>query len=150
MQKSKVLYTFGMSTLQKENLAKNVLLIVLLIVLLYLLYPRIQTSILQSPVVNDVPLAGDMMVAVSILIVTACFGNFAFTYEKIRVASGFSRMLAHITTGLLMLLIGLSLEMTAVLASVLVGAIPILNFSLLLLYIASVFYDIWDVERINL
>ena len=90
-----------MTTLQKENLAKNVLLIVL-------------------------------------------------PYENIRVTSCKSRMLAHITTGLLMLIIGLSLEMTAVLATVLVGSIPILNFSLLLLYIASVFYDIWDVERLSL
>lgn len=124
-----------------ENLIKNIVIIILLI----FGYFEIQNS--QSINSLDKSSLGSFLVAVSILAVTACFGNFAFTYEKVEHNKLTSRLLAHFTTGILMLLIGLSLEMTSVLTHALVGNFPIFNLSLLLLYIASVLYDFWDLKR---
>lgn len=92
---------------------------------------------------------GNLLVVVSILAVTACFGNFAFTYEKVETKDRSGRLLAHFTTGLLMLLIGLSLEMTAVLAGLIIGNFFIFNVSLIVLYISSVLYDFWDLKRMQ-
>lgn len=124
-----------------ENTIKNFLIILVLI----FTYPQIQTFF--SNKVLDTSVIGNLLVAVSILAVTACFGNFAFTYEKVEHRNLISRLLAHITTGLLMLLIGLSLEMTSVLSALLVGDFFIFNLSLLILYVTSVLYDFWDLSR---
>ena len=91
-----------------------------------------------------------MLVAVSILSVTACFGNFAFTYERVKQKETASRLLAHATTGLLMLLIGLSLEMTSAIMGLLMGKFLIFDVSLAVLYLASVLYDFWDLKRADL
>ena len=132
-----------MKSIYKENLIKN-------IIILFILVPSfssIQSFIFSSSIGIDKSSAGSLLVAVSILAVTACFGNFSFTYEKINYKDTYSRLLAHITTGLLMLVIGLSLEMTSVLSSILVGDFLIFNLSLFILYLASVLYDFWDLNR---
>ena len=108
---------------------------------------NIRSFIHNSSLGTDKFSAGSLLVAVSILAVTACFGNFTFTYEKVNHKDTVTRMLAHITTGLLMLLIGISLEMTSVLSAVLIGDFRILNVSLIVLYLASVLYDFWDLKR---
>lgn len=126
-----------------ENLTKNILIILILIVA----WSQIQTFFSTASL--DKASVGSMLGAISILIVTACFGNFAFTYEKVNHRHLGYRYLAHLTTGLLMLLIGLSLEMTAALANFLVGNFGIFNLALVILYLASVFYDFWDLERLN-
>lgn len=135
-----------MKKIIRENIIKNVVLIVILVTS----YPLIQNSLVSSNVSSDTDLIGNLLVAVSILSVIACFGNFAFTYEKVEVSSVGSRFLAHLTTGLLMLLIGLSLEMTSVLAGFLVNTFTVFNFSLVMLYVASVLYDFWDLLRTRL
>lgn len=126
-----------------ENLVKNVIVLLLLIPS----YISIQSYLLAADFLADKSMIGSMLVAVSILAVTACFGNFAFTYEKVEFKDIKSRWLAHVTTGMLMLLIGLSLEMTSVLSKLLIGTFPIFNISLILLYLASVLYDFWDLKR---
>ncbi|MDO8609718.1 MAG: hypothetical protein Q7R95_04165 [bacterium] len=135
-----------MKTIYRENLIKNIILLIVLIFSFFSIHDFINTS----SIVSDKSSIGSLLVAVSILGVTACFGNFAFTYEKIKITDMVSRMLAHATTGLLMLLIGMSLEITAVLSSLLIGDFQILNLSLGLLYVASVLYDFWDLKRIDL
>lgn len=126
-----------------ENLAKNIVILLILVSS----YPQIEDFLFNSPVASDNAVLGSLLVAVSILAVTACFGNFAFTYEKVEHSSWDARLLAHLTTGVLMLLIGLSLEMTSVLAKLLIGDFFIFNYSLVLLYLASVLYDFWDLRR---
>jgi hypothetical protein len=126
-----------------ENVGKNLVIICLLIPA----YFNIQASLTNSPLTADKSVLGSLLVAVSILAVTACFGNFAFTYEKVRHSSAGSRWLAHSTTGFLMLLIGLSLEMTSVLTKLLIGNFLVFDLSLLILYVASVLYDFWDLQR---
>lgn len=132
-----------MKNIYWENIAKNFIILILLVPS----FVSIRSFIYTSSLVADKFSAGSLLVAVSILAVTACFGNFAFTYEKVHHKDTTSRMLAHLTAGLLMLLIGLSLEMTSVLASVLIGNFQIFNVSLVILYLAAVLYDFWDLKR---
>lgn len=130
-----------MKNILLENLVKNVLIV------LTLLYTYSQINLFFANTVLDKSVAGSLLTAVSILVVTACFGNFAFTYEKVDQRNFASRLLAHLTTGLLMLLIGLSLEMTSGLSRILIGDFPIFNLSLLILFVASILYDFWDLKR---
>lgn len=131
-----------MSKVVWENVVKNIILIPILI----LAYFEIERFFLTLSI-SDNSVLGSVLVAVSILAVTACFGCFAFTYEKVEHTRFGWRLLAHTTTGVLMLLIGLSLEMTLVLAKALIGDFHIFNLSLLLLYISIVLYDFWDLRR---
>lgn len=128
-----------------ENFIKNILLIPILIYS----YFEIE-KFFQELSVTDNSVLGSVLVAVSILAVTACFGCFAFTYEKVEHNSFGWRLLAHATTGVLMLLIGLSLGMTSVIARSLIGDFSIFNLSLGLLYISIVLYDFWDLRRAKL
>ncbi len=128
----------------KENLIKNVILIILLIII----YFPTQNYLLNSNLVADKALAGDILVAASIIAVIGCFGNFAFTYEKINVKKTSQRFLAHFTTGLLMLAIGISLIFTAILISFIMGHFILVDIVLLLLYVACIGYDFWDLLRI--
>ncbi len=130
----------------RENIIKNGVVGLLLIPG----YISIQTSVSASGFTSDKAILGSILSAVSILAVTACFGNFSFTYEKVEQKNSKARLLAHITTGLLMLLIGLSLEMTSVITRLLIGSFPVFDLSLLVLYISSVLYDFWDLNRTNL
>ncbi len=133
-----------MTKMIKENLIKNLFIIVLLL----LCYLPIKKYLLSSNLVVETTGAGDVLAAVSILSVIACFGNFAFTYEKIRVSFSLERYLSHIVTGLLMLIIGISLMFTSVLVEILMGNFIIVDLSLIILYLACVGYDFWDVLKI--
>ena len=134
-----------MNLLIRENLVKNALIILALASA----YSPVRSALSSDAVTQSPGLAGDLLVAVSILAVTACFGNFAFTYEKSKLLSLSERLLAHSTTGLLMLLIGLSLMMTTVLSEVLIGPSWIMKLTFLILYVASVLYDFWDLLRLQ-
>lgn len=135
-----------MKNIYWENLIKNIIILIVL----FLSYSSIHNFIYGSSIGADKLSAGSLLVAVSILAVTACFGNFSFTYEKIKHEDLVTRMLAHVTTGLLMLLIGISLEMTSALSSVLIGDFQIFNLSLVILYLASILYDFWDLKKADL
>jgi len=126
-----------------DNIIKNLLILLVLI----FTYIPIDNAISNSSIVQDKASLGSLLVAISILSVTACFGNFAFTYEKVKFKRPSSRIVAHITTGLLMLLIGLTLQMTSITIGLLMGNFMIFNLSLFILYFASVFYDFWDLQR---
>lgn len=106
-----------MANIIKENLIKNMMIIFFLI----LLYPLIKDVLNSSKLSSDPASAGSLVVVTSVIAVTACFGNFAFTYEKIKVKSLFQRYLAHVTTGLFMLVIGISLIFTSILTSMMMG-----------------------------
>lgn len=126
-----------------NNLWKNIGVLAIL----FFSYAPIYSEIASSSLAIDKAGLGSLLVAVSLLSVAACFGNFAFTYEKVNLKKEQSQLLAHCTTGLLMLLIGLSLEMTSVVVQLLMGPFMIFDLSLLLLYLASIFYDFWDLHR---
>lgn len=128
-----------------ENIIKNIVILLLLVPA----YIHIQ-SIFSPAAFLDKSVLGSVLVAVSILSVAACFGNFAFTYERVKQKETASRLLAHLTTGFLMLLIGLSLEMTSAIMGLLMGKFLIFDVSLVVLYLASVLYDFWDLKRADL
>lgn len=88
-----------------------------------------------------------MLTFSSLISVIACFGCFAFTYEKTNFANPLERILGHITTGLLLLIIGFSIMVSQVLISMIIGPFLILDILLLLLYVACVGYDFWDLLR---
>ncbi len=126
-----------------ENVIKNVLIIALLLPS----YLSIKNYFFNSGHVFQESTIGNTLISVGILAVIACFGNFAFTYEKVHEVDTHSRLLAHFTTGILMFLIGISLAMTSVLTSLLIGDFFVYNLSLFGVYLASVLYDFWDLKR---
>jgi hypothetical protein len=133
-----------MNVIFKENILKNLLIVIILVIT----YLPIEAYISSSILATDKTAAGSIIVMTSIIAVTACFGNFAFTYEKINVKWKFERYLAHVTTGISMLVIGISLEFTDVLTVLLMGRFYLVDGVLVLLYLAVAGYDFWDLLRV--
>jgi len=130
------------NVLFKENIIKNILVIFFSILFFFLFAkPILQINVSQ---IND------FLLTVSILLVTVCFANFAFTYEKSKIKTFKQRLFPHTTTFVFMLLLALLLG-SLVMA---VGAVyPTLKevifiFSFLL-YFGTVLYDFWDVSRVE-
>jgi len=134
-----------MDRIIKENITKNIILIIIL----FLLYLPIQNYLLNNNLVGNKTSSGSILIATSIIAVIACFGNFGFTYEKVSTKNTFHRYLAHLTTGLLMLIIGISLIFTGILISMIMGRFILIDATLVMLYIACVGYDLWDVLRVK-
>lgn len=132
-----------MEKIIKENIIKNVILIILLTIV----YSPIRDYLSNSDIAADKASAGDILVAISIIAVIACFGNFAFTYEKIDAERTFHRYLAHFTTGLLMLVIGTSLISTSILVSFIMGHFILVDVMLSMLYVACISYDFYDLLK---
>ena len=126
----------------RENVFKHILIIIALIVL----YCIIKPFIISTGLGADHTSAGTVLVAVSIVAVTACFGNFAFKYEKININNCWDRCFAHTITGLLMLIIGISLIFTGILIEILMGSFFVIDWTLILLYLACIGYDFWDLR----
>ncbi|MFA6064437.1 MAG: hypothetical protein WCW44_03470 [archaeon] len=132
-----------MNKLVKENLLKNALVVLLLLLCVFPIKNFVETSILAS----NLGLAGSVLAALSTIAVVACFGNFAFTYEKISKKSSSQRLLAHFTTGAFMFIIGISMIFTSVLLSVIMGYFILVDLTFVLLYFANVGYDFWDLFK---
>ncbi|MFH1089427.1 MAG: hypothetical protein V1716_03320 [Candidatus Uhrbacteria bacterium] len=130
------------NVLLKENIIKNVLVIIFSI-LFFIIFAKPILEINASQI-------NDFLLTVSILLVTVCFANFAFTYEKSKVKTFNQRLFPHATTFVFMFLLALLLG-SLVMA---VGAVyPTLKevifiFSFLL-YFGTVLYDFWDVLRVE-
>lgn len=126
----------AMQTITKENLLKNTIVLVLLLPFSLAIQASTEKSV-----------AGDMLVAVSIIAVIACFGAFAFTYEKTSMQKLSHKLLAHFTTGLLLFVIGASLLYTRAYATVLVGPYALFDLLIVILYAACACFDMWDSLR---
>lgn len=137
-----------MNRILKENVVKNSVVLILILLAYFQINSFLRSS--QAIIQNEFT-AEILIVFVSIISAAACTGNFAFTYEKINPSSIFQRFLAHTTTGLLMLVIGISFGMISVLVDLMIEQqFILLNVCLALLYISSVLYDFWDLYRIKL
>lgn len=128
-------------TLIKENLIKNLLVIICTVFGYKFIVDSTGGGV-------DVSQSGNLFSMISMLLVVVCFANFAFTYEKSKMNSLYSRLLSHACTFVLLLL--LSCLLVALIASVKVF-MPSLHglviwFSILI-YLAVVLYDFWDVLR---
>ncbi len=81
-------------------------------------------------------------------LVTVCFANFAFTYEKSNIQTKAGKLLALFATGLFMVLIALLLESIVLAVKVVYPSfyVLIILFSVLL-YVGVILYDFWDLMR---
>ena len=129
-----------MKKLLKENIRKHVCVLVLT----FLAYPFINGAV---QTVDDSSVA-NFFIIISILLVSVCFANFAFTYKDTATEEKAVRILSHLTTGLfLFLTANLLLTMcigVAVTYPSLGGLIYAFSF---LLYLGFILYDFWDLLR---
>ncbi len=125
----------------EENLFKNILILFLALGSLNFLSKSLRS--LNDSSIND------FLLVVSILLVTVCFANFAFSYEYAYLNRFSIRLLSHFATFIFMLLIALLLEVLTISVGLvypsLVVLIAIFSF---LLYWGVVLYDFWDFLRI--
>jgi hypothetical protein len=127
-------------TLIYENIFKNIFIIILSLIL----YPLVIKPIKEIGVEQ----MNDFLLILSILLVSVCFANFEFSYQKSKIESLGERMFLHIVVipfGLLLTLLLLSL-VTAVGVVYPTLELTILLFSFLL-YIGMILYDFWDILR---
>lgn len=124
----------------KENIIKN---IVILGIGVSLYFPM--GGALAQIRVEQI---NDFLLLISMLLVTVCFANFAFTYEKSNLRTNVGRILAHFATGVFMLLIALLLESITLAVQVVYPSLHtmILGFSVLI-YVGVILYDFWDLLR---
>ncbi len=126
----------------QESVVKNVMALGVV----FLLTPAI-TAQLKAVLRQDN--VGNFLLLLSILLVTVCFANFAFSYEQLpRVYQQELKMLAHVTTFIFMLLIALLLAAVTLAILIVYPAIffATLVFNLLL-YLGMALYDLWDSIR---
>lgn len=125
-----------------ENVWKNALVVVVVL----LSAPVVRTSLESIDKIN----VNDFLLAVSILLVTVCFANFAFTYKDSQSRAGDVRLLSHAATFLFLLLTALLLLTMSIGVGIAYPAMGSL-FSVFstLLYIAVMLYDFWDILRAN-
>ena len=124
----------------KENLVKNVLILVIAA----FLYPSLSSSLMQIKFEQT----NDFLLIISMLLVTVCFANFAFTYEKSNLQTKTGKLLAHSATGVFMLLTALLLESITVAVKVVYPSFHAIIFGFsILLYVGVILYDFWDLTR---
>ena len=127
-------------TLIKENLIKN-LLVIICTAFAY-------NFVVASTGGVDVTQSGNFLSLISMLLVVVCFANFAFTYEKSNMNLFSVRLLSHVCTFFLLLL--LALLLVALVSSIKVFMPSLHNLSIwfsVLIYISVVLYDFWDILR---
>jgi hypothetical protein len=124
----------------KENLIKNLIVVALA----FLLYSSIYTG-LNS--IDSVKILSFLSV-ISMLLVTVCFANFAFSYEHTNINSFSLRILSHVATFIFMLLLALLLETLVISIRIVYPSLFAITliFSLLL-YAGVALYDFWDLFR---
>ena len=134
------------SELKKKLLWENIWKNVLVILVIALSWPFIQNrlAVIEQ---NDF---GNFLLVISILLVTVCFANFGFTYRDSDTRVKEIRWLFHIATFLFLLLTALLLLTMSWGISVAYPEMSLLFYIFsLLLYIAVVLYDFWDILRTN-
>ena len=131
------------SSYLKENLFKNFLILVIALAF----YPILSHALI--PIQLDQ--MGDFLLIISVLLMTVCFANFAFTYEKSKLKIRAQKNLSHISTFVFMLLIALLLESIVLAVKIVYPSfyVIILGFAVLL-YIGVILYDFWDLLRVEL
>ena len=125
---------------QKENLIKNVTALIVAIIF----YPFLSASFSQIRAGQ----MNDILLTISLLLVTVCFGNFAFTYEKSRMQTWQGKYISHCATFIFLLLTALLLEsLTLAFKTVYPSLYGFILICSVLLYIGVVLYDFWDYLR---
>ncbi len=129
-------------TLAKEGAIKNGSAALLAALALPTLYSALSTI--------DASALSNFLFIISILLVTVCFANFAFTYEKAKMKLLHGRLFAHLTTFIFMLLIATMLESVAIGMHIVYPSLSIIVTPMtILLYIGLAMYDFWDLLRVE-
>ncbi|MFA7654116.1 MAG: hypothetical protein WCX97_03700 [Candidatus Magasanikbacteria bacterium] len=124
----------------KENAIKNVIVITIAV----FLYPVISMSI--APIKPEQ--INDFLLIISMLLVTVCFANFAFTYEKSKLQIKTGKLLAHSATGVFILLTAILLESITLSVKVVCPSFHAIIFGFsVLTYLGIILYDFWDLMR---
>ncbi len=117
------------------------------IILAALAYPTLSKAL---STINAADLSNFLFI-ISILLVTVCFANFAFTYEKAKMKLMHGRLFAHTTTFIFMLLIATMLESVAYGMHVVYPSLSIIITPMTAaLYLGLAMYDFWDLLRVEL
>lgn len=126
----------------QDNIIKNALIIILALIF----YP-IQTQALAAIQPDQL---NNFLLIISMFLVTVCFANFAFTYEKSKMQKPGRRLLAHGAAFVFMLLIALLLESISLAVKVVYPSFfLIISGYSLLLYLGVVLFDFWDLLRLE-
>lgn len=90
----------------------------------------------------------DLLLVISILLVTVCFANFGFSYQPVSIGSRGKRYLAHLATAIFLWLTFVLLETLVVIISRTYPSLfeAVLIFSILL-YGGIALHDFWDYSR---
>lgn len=125
----------------QENFIKNIAIIVIVIIT----YSTLKTSLFEV----DESKIGNFLLAISILLVTVSFANFAFSYEYSDLKNTYVRMLAHAATFSFMLLTALLLEVFIISIKLVYPSLFIMTAVLtIILYVGIALYDFWDLLRV--
>lgn len=121
----------------QENVIKNIVLIIILFGSAHSLKAYLASV--------DVEVLGDVLFASSIVAVGAMFGFFGLSYQKMNPASMAQRFFMHLTTGLLLLPIGITFLIVQSILEIKMGSSPFLIVSVVwLVYTAIVLWDMWN------
>lgn len=122
------------NSIVKENLIKNIAVI---FVIIFIANP-LHDFILSVP--KDV--LGDVLFASSILVLAAMFGAFSYSYKDINPSKLFERIFAHLTTGMLMIPIGVMFLIIQFVLNLKIGfSSLLLNISIWFVYASIVLWD---------
>jgi len=125
----------------KENVIKNVLVIIIGI----LIYPIILQSLIG---VESGQQTNDFFLVISMLLVTVCFANFGFTYEKCDLTTRSGKIFSHSATFVFILLIAVLLESIVLMMKIVYPLLSnIIFWFAVLLYLGVVLHDFWDLLK---
>lgn len=124
----------------RENIYKNILIILFAL----LFYPLLKQSLDEI----NLDQTGNLLLVISMFLVTVCFANFEFTYEKSQLDNKLGKWLATSSTAIFMFLIALLLETIILIIQLIYPSFfgLFLGFSILL-YSGIIIYDFWDLIR---
>ncbi len=118
----------------KENLIKNILVV---FVIIFIADP-LHSFILSIPKT----VFGDLLLASSILVLAAMFGAFSYSYKDINPNKPFERIFAHLTTGMLILPIGVMFLIIQFILNMEIGfSSPLLIISIWFVYASIMLWD---------
>lgn len=124
----------------KENIVKNILILII-VGFLYPVFSKTLSAITVDAMNN-------FLLVISILLVTVCFANFAFTYEKSKLQTMKGRLLSYSATFIFMLLTALLLEVMVLAVKIVYPSFYGMIFVFAaLLYLGIALYDFWDLFR---
>ena len=125
----------------KENLIKNLLAILAALLSYGFIYSSLRAIYADQ--------AGNLLNVISMLLVTVCFANFAFSYEHVDFDKMKFRFLAHLATFIFMLLIAVFLETIVAIVGIQYPSFaPVAFWFAILLYLGVALFDFWDFFRV--